>query len=153
MLNQYNLHYVESTSKYDITLCMMSTAHAHRQGEARVAYRCPCGSLILCSLKEGGWKLKSSEEGRCQFRRGAARNRRGSQRHAMSLWMKPWLSLNPAMSQYPCMSAAAQYLHSSRFRPYFVICYVCLSFFFTSTYRYYQDYSIVYCTMASISVM
>ena len=54
-----------------------------------MAHRCPCGSLILCSLKEGGWKLKSSEEGRCHFRRGAAKNRRGAQRHAMSLWMKP----------------------------------------------------------------
>ena len=58
-----------------------------------MAHRCPCGSLILCSLKEGGWKLKSSEEGRCQFRKGggggAAKNRRGAQRHAMSLWMKP----------------------------------------------------------------
>ena len=35
----------------------MSTAHARRQGKV-------CGA-------------KSSEEGRCQFRRGAAKNRRG----------------------------------------------------------------------------
>ena len=52
---------------------------------------CIVDCIVYCisNLKEGGWKLKSSEEGRCQFRRVAAKNRRGAQRHAMSLWMKP----------------------------------------------------------------